>query len=59
MFEGPNMPQGYSSLGGQVLLASDTNKNVGGSSGGSAEAVSVGSRAAGDRHGDLDRSARS
>jgi Asp-tRNA(Asn)/Glu-tRNA(Gln) amidotransferase A subunit family amidase len=41
-FEGPNMPQGYSSLGGQVLLASDTNKSVGGSSGGSADAVSVG-----------------
>ncbi len=41
-FEGPNMPQGYSSLGGQVLLASDTNKNVGGSSGGWADAVSVG-----------------
>jgi Asp-tRNA(Asn)/Glu-tRNA(Gln) amidotransferase A subunit family amidase len=40
--EGPNMPQGYSSLGGQVLLASDTNKNVGGSSGGSADAVAVG-----------------
>ena len=28
-----NMPQGYSSLGGQVLLPADTNKNVGGSSG--------------------------
>ena len=41
-FEGPNMPQGYSSLGGQVLLAADTNKNVGGSSGGAADAVSVG-----------------
>jgi amidase len=41
-FEGTSMPQGYSSLGGQVLLASDTNKNVGGSSGGSADAVSVG-----------------
>jgi amidase len=41
-FEGSNMPQGYSSLGGQVLLASDTNKNVGGSSGGSADAVAVG-----------------
>ncbi len=41
-FEGPNMPQGYSSLGGQVLLASDTNKNVGGSSGGSADSVSIG-----------------
>jgi amidase len=41
-FEGPNMPQGYSSLGGQVLLASDTNKNVGGSSGGSADSVEIG-----------------
>ncbi len=40
--EGPNMPQGYSSLGGQVLLASDTNKSPGGSSAGSADAVSVG-----------------
>jgi amidase len=38
----PNMPQGYSSLGGQVLLPSDTNKNVGGSSAGSAVAVSDG-----------------
>ncbi|HLH14485.1 MAG TPA: amidase family protein, partial [Solirubrobacteraceae bacterium] len=37
-----NMPQGYSSLGGQVLLASDTNKSPGGSSAGSAVAVSVG-----------------
>jgi amidase len=37
-----NMPQGYSSLGGQVLLPSDTNKNVGGSSAGSAVAVSDG-----------------
>ena len=37
-----NMPQGYSSLGGQVLLPSDTNKSVGGSSGGSAAAVSAG-----------------
>ena len=37
----PNMPQGYSSLGGQVLLPSDTN-NVGGSSAGSAAAVSAG-----------------
>jgi hypothetical protein len=26
-----NMPQGYSSLGGQVLLPSDTNKSLGGS----------------------------
>jgi amidase len=39
---GPNMPQGYSSLGGQVLLPSDTNKTPGGSSAGSAVAVSVG-----------------
>ena len=38
----PNMPQGYSSLGGQVLLAGDTNKNVGGSSGGAADSVAVG-----------------
>ncbi|HEX4482893.1 MAG TPA: amidase family protein, partial [Solirubrobacteraceae bacterium] len=38
----PNMPQGYSSLGGQALLPSDTNKTVGGSSGGSAAAVSAG-----------------
>jgi len=37
-----NMPQGYSSLGGQVLLPADTNKNVGGSSGGSTAAVSAG-----------------
>jgi amidase len=41
-FEGSNMPQGYSSLGGQVLLASDTNKNVGGSSAGSADSVETG-----------------
>jgi amidase len=38
----PTMPQGYSSLGGQVLLPSDTNKSPGGSSAGSAAAVSVG-----------------
>ncbi len=37
-----NMPQGYSSLGGQVLLPSDTNKSVGGSSGGATAAVSAG-----------------
>lgn len=41
MFD-PNMPQGYSSLGGQVLLPADTNKNDGGSSAGSAVAVSAG-----------------
>jgi Asp-tRNA(Asn)/Glu-tRNA(Gln) amidotransferase A subunit family amidase len=40
--EGSAMPQGYSSLGGQVLLPSDTNKNVGGSSGGSTGAVAIG-----------------
>jgi amidase len=40
--EGSNMPQGYSSLGGQVLLPSDTNKTPGGSSAGSAVAVSAG-----------------
>ena len=38
----PNMPQGYSSLGGQVLLANDTNKNAGGSSAGAADSVAVG-----------------
>jgi Asp-tRNA(Asn)/Glu-tRNA(Gln) amidotransferase A subunit family amidase len=38
----PNMPQGYSSLGGQVLLPSDTNKTPGGSSAGSAVAVAAG-----------------
>ncbi|MCW2969879.1 MAG: hypothetical protein JWO23_1006 [Solirubrobacterales bacterium] len=38
----PNMPQGYSSLGGQVLLPSDTNKTPGGSSAGSAVGVSAG-----------------
>jgi amidase len=40
--EGANMPQGYSSLGGQALLPSDTNKSPGGSSAGSAAAVSMG-----------------
>ena len=34
--------RGYSSLGGQVLLASDTNKNIGGSSAGSADSVETG-----------------
>jgi amidase len=41
-FEGPNMPQGYSSLGDQVLLPGDTNKSPGGSSAGSAAAVAAG-----------------
>jgi Asp-tRNA(Asn)/Glu-tRNA(Gln) amidotransferase A subunit family amidase len=36
------MPQGYSSLGGQVLLASDTNASPGGSSAGSASGLSAG-----------------
>jgi amidase len=40
--EGSNMPQGYSSLGGQALLPSDTNTPPGGSSAGSAAAVSMG-----------------
>jgi amidase len=40
--ESTTMPQGYSSLGGQVLLPSDTNKSPGGSSAGSAAAVSIG-----------------
>lgn len=40
--ESANMPQGYSSLGGQVLLPSDTNKSPGGSSAGSVAAVSMG-----------------
>jgi amidase len=39
---GCNMPQGYSSLGGQALLPSDTNKSLGGSSAGSAAAVAAG-----------------
>ncbi|MBE2317907.1 hypothetical protein DVA67_018135 [Solirubrobacter sp. CPCC 204708] len=37
-----NMPEGYSSLGGQVLLPSDTDKTVAGSSGGSAAATAAG-----------------
>jgi Asp-tRNA(Asn)/Glu-tRNA(Gln) amidotransferase A subunit family amidase len=40
--EGANMPPGYSSLGGQVLLPADTNKSPGGSSAGSVAAVSMG-----------------
>jgi Asp-tRNA(Asn)/Glu-tRNA(Gln) amidotransferase A subunit family amidase len=36
------MPEGYSSLGGQVLLPSDTDKNPGGSAAGSAAATSAG-----------------
>jgi amidase len=38
----PNMAQGYSSLGGQVLLPGDTNKTPGGSSAGSAVGVAEG-----------------
>lgn len=37
-----NLPEGYSSLGGQVLLPSDTDKTVAGSSAGSAAATSAG-----------------
>jgi Asp-tRNA(Asn)/Glu-tRNA(Gln) amidotransferase A subunit family amidase len=37
-----NMPEGYSSLGGQVLLASDTDKTPGGSSAGSTAATAAG-----------------
>ena len=36
------MPEGYSSLGGQVLLPSDTDKTPAGSSGGSAAATAAG-----------------
>jgi amidase len=37
-----NLPAGYSSLGGQVLLPSDTDKTPAGSSGGSAAATAAG-----------------
>lgn len=37
-----NLPEGYSSLGGQVLLPSDTDKTPAGSSAGSAVATAVG-----------------
>ena len=37
-----NMPEGYSSLGGQVLLPSDTDKTVAGSSAGSAASAAEG-----------------
>ena len=43
---GPNMPAGYSSLGGQVLVPSDTDKTPGGSSAGSAAATASGLAAA-------------
>ena len=49
------MPEGYSSLGGQVLLPSDTDKTPAGSSAGSAAATRRGPRGAHGRHGDLDR----
>ena len=41
LFDG-NMPEGYSSLGGQVMLPSDTDKTPAGSSGGSAAATASG-----------------
>jgi amidase len=37
-----NMPEGYSSLGGQLLLPSDTDNSPGGSSGGSTAATAAG-----------------
>ncbi|MDP2180532.1 MAG: amidase family protein [Methylophilaceae bacterium] len=37
-----NLPEGYSSLGGQVLMPSDTDKTPGGSSAGSAAATATG-----------------
>ena len=37
-----NLPEGYSSLGGQVLMASDTDKTVAGSSAGAAAATATG-----------------
>jgi len=37
-----NLPEGYSSLGGQVLVASDTDKTPAGSSGGAAAATATG-----------------
>ena len=40
--EATNMPSGYSSLGGQTLLPSDTRNSPGGSSAGSTAAVSIG-----------------
>ena len=39
-----NMPEGYSSLGGQVLMASDTDNSPGGSSAGSTASTAEGSR---------------
>ena len=50
-----NMPEGYSSLGGQVLLPSDTDKTPAGSSAGSAAATAAGPGGADGRPGDLDR----
>jgi Asp-tRNA(Asn)/Glu-tRNA(Gln) amidotransferase A subunit family amidase len=40
-----NLPEGYSSLGGQVMLPSDTDKTTAGSSAGSAAAVASGQAA--------------
>ena len=50
-----NMPEGYSSLGGQVLLPSDTDKTPAGSSAGSAGCDGGRPGGADDRPGDLDR----
>ena len=49
-----NLPEGYSSLGGQVLLPSDTDKTPAGSSAGSRGGDGGGPRGADDRHRDLD-----
>ena len=54
-----NMPEGYSSLGGQVLLPSDTDKTPAGSSAGSRGGDRRGPGGADRRPGDLDRHARS
>ena len=48
-----NLPEGYSSLGGQVLLPSDTDKTPAGSSAGSRGGDGGGPRGADDRHRDL------
>ena len=50
-----NMPEGYSSLGGQVLLPSDTDKTPAGSSGGLGGRDGRRPRGADRRPGDLDR----
>ena len=53
-----NVPEGYSSLGGQVLLPSDTDKTPAGSAGGFRGGDGRGPRGADDRPRDLHRHAR-